>query len=57
MQELYTSLNLILLGVHRNTNAEEVANEFRSGLMKAELEIINRKKLFEAEGEGKAWSI
>jgi hypothetical protein len=57
MQELYTSLDLILLGVHRNTNAEEVANEFRSGLMKAELEIINRKKLFEAEGEGKAWSI
>lgn len=52
MQELHTSLDLILLGVHGNVNTEEIAKDFRSGLMKTELDVINRKKLFDTEKEG-----
>jgi hypothetical protein len=43
---------LILLGVHGNTNSDEVAKELRDGLRKVELDIINRKKLFDIEQDG-----
>jgi hypothetical protein len=52
LQELHTNLDLILLGVHANTNSEEVAKELRNGLRKTELDVINRKKLFDSEEEG-----
>lgn len=52
MQELHTNVDVIILGVHANTYAPEVAKELRIGLMKAELDLINRKKLFDNNETG-----
>lgn len=52
MQELHTMLDLILLGVHTNTFAEDVTKDLRIRLAKAELDMILRKQLFEDTGEG-----
>jgi hypothetical protein len=52
MQEMYTSVDLILLGVHANTNVEAVASELRKGLAIAEGDAFARKKIFEEEGTG-----
>lgn len=52
MQELNTMLDLILLGVHSNTCAEEVTKDLSIRLAKAELDMILRMQLFEDTGEG-----
>jgi hypothetical protein len=52
MQELHTSVDLVVLGMHGNTCTEAVAHDFRVGLAKAEADLLARKKLFEEEGAG-----
>ena len=52
MQEIHTSVDLVVLGMHGNTHSESVAHDFRVGLAKAEADLIARKKLFEDEGLG-----
>jgi hypothetical protein len=52
MQEIHTSVDLIVLGMHGNTYTESVAYDFRVSLAKAEADLIARKMLFEEEGEG-----
>lgn len=54
MQELHTSVDLILFGVHANTNVEAVAAELRKGLAIAEGDALARKKIFDEEGLGTA---
>jgi hypothetical protein len=43
MQELHTSMDFILLGVHANTNSEAVAKELRKGMAIAEGDALARK--------------
>jgi hypothetical protein len=50
MQELHTSVDLVVLGMHGNTYTEAVAHDFCLGLAKAEADLLARKKLFEEEG-------
>jgi hypothetical protein len=52
MQELHTSVGLIVLSMHGNTHSDSVAHDFRVGLAKAEADLLARKKLFEEEGAG-----
>jgi hypothetical protein len=52
MQELHTNMDYIILGVHANTNSEEVGKDLHAGLMNAELDLINRKKMFDNEEDG-----
>ena len=47
MQELHTSLDFILLGVHANTHPESVAKDLRKGLATAKGDAMVRKKIFE----------
>eukprot|EP00956_Cyclotella_meneghiniana_P008014 scaffold10676_cov49-Cyclotella_meneghiniana.AAC.5 len=53
MQVLHTNLDLILLGVHANTNTESIAHSLREGLKKAEEEVFRRKELYELVGAGR----
>lgn len=54
MQELHTSLDFILLGVHANTHSDIVGTTLRMGLVEAESNALERKQLFESEGLGVA---
>jgi hypothetical protein len=47
MQELDTMTDLILLGVHGNTNSVAVAEILHMGLAKAERDLLFRKALLE----------
>ena len=44
IQELYTILSQVSLGVHANCDPDQVANDFREKLMKVETDIFERKK-------------
>jgi hypothetical protein len=52
MQELDTVTDLIVLGVHGNTNSASVASLLHMGLAKAETDLLFRKALYEEEGKG-----
>jgi hypothetical protein len=52
MQELDTMTDLIILGLHGNTNISSVAELLRMGLAKAETDLLFCKALFEDEGKG-----
>ena len=52
MQEIHTSVDLVVLGMHGNTNTDSVAHDFRVGLAKAEADLLMRKRLFEEQGLG-----
>jgi hypothetical protein len=57
MQEVHTSVDLILLGVHGNANTAEVAKDFRKGLAIAEGEALARKKISRKREEMKKHSL
>lgn len=52
IQELYTSLGYVVLGVHANSYSPSVAFDLRRHLMKAEESLLDRKHLFEKDGLG-----
>jgi hypothetical protein len=52
MQELDTMTDLIILGLHSNTNSVSVAELLHMGLAKAETDLLFQKALYEDEGKG-----
>jgi hypothetical protein len=52
MQELDTMTDLIILGLHGNTNTSSMAELLHMGLAKAETDLLFRKALFKDEGKG-----
>ena len=52
MQELDTMTDLILLGVHGNSNLTSVAELLHMGLAKAATDLLFRNALFEDKGKG-----
>lgn len=52
MQEMHTTMDYILLGVHANTHTEVIANDLRKGMAQAEEDALERKQLFDTEGLG-----
>jgi hypothetical protein len=52
MQEMHTTMDYILLGVHANTQTDIIAKDLRKGMAQAEEDALERKQLFDIEGLG-----